>query len=400
MYYPLFRYGCSLEINAQRTAAYLDSATVVCDAGDLKTRMDLTCECDPLRWEVDENDAWVPATYSNPINDQAPWYDADIPESGQFLGFMIEEVKQDTAVTSRNFSTRLSTSGGGTIGPLRNRERKLDFTVLMFACNEAAMEYGFRYLNDALMSTGCDDGCTLCDAEYRDSCPSVDGSEASLDKGRWFLKNVGAVTGPVWGDDPAPGSKCNIRRVSFTLVSELPWKFKCPEVICNEVALAGFPSEGTGCDNYDEVLCGQQEVACSVSESLIIGETGMIIEVQAGSIPLQHITIEVRPDQYGYEAAPETAPSGYVRVEPCDRIVIPEIPASSRLVYDTSIEEIKVILPGGGEVDGTVYIATDEGRPPSFPTLRCGDFAVSVAVSECSVVGSPYVTISSVHREI
>lgn len=403
MYFPLFAYGCSLEINAQRTAAYLDSANTTCDAGDLKSRIDLTCDCPPLHWAQDDTTGvWSSATYTNPVTDQAPWYDADIPESAQFLGFMIEDVKQDSAVSGRTFSTRLSSSGGGTVGPVRNKERRLDFSVLMFACNEAAMEYGFRFLNDTLMSPGCDDGCTLCDAEYRDSCPPIDnGPEAAaLDKGRWILKNVGAVIGPVWGDNPLSGSACNIRRVQFTLVSELPWKFKCPVPVCTEVALAGYPADGVDCVNWSDILCGKQEVSCTVSEPLIIGETGLIIEVQAGDVPLQHIEIAVRPDPYGYEANEGTRPVGYVRTEPCDLIYLNELPPNSRLVYDTAVEEIKVVLPGGGEIDGTIFVSTEEGYPPSFPTLRCGDFCISVSVSECSVVGSPYVSISSVHREI
>lgn len=400
MYFPSFFYGCSLEINSQQTAAYLDSATTVCAAGDLASRIDLTCDCDPLRWrQNDDTGVWARTTYTNPATDQAPWVDADIPESAQFLGFMIEDVVQD-ALSARNITTRLSSSGGGTLGPVRNKERRFDFTVLMFACNEPAMEYGFRYLTDALMAPGCDDGCTLCNAEYRESCYPVDGSPASLDRGRWILKNVGAVVGPVWGDNPLSGSACNIRRVTFSMVSELPWKFKCPKVLCNNVALAGYPSDGVDCVNWSDILCGQQEVSCSASETLIIGETGLIIEVQAGNVDLQHIEIAIRPDPYGYECNKGTRPAGYVRTEPCDLIYLPAIPANSRLVYDTAIEKIMVVLPGGGEVDGTIFVATSEGSPPSFPTLRCGNFCISVAVSECSVVGTPTVSVSSVHREI
>jgi hypothetical protein len=399
MYWPFFSLGCQLEINSQRTAAYLRHAGDTCGDGDMSPYMDLKCDCGPLHWTWDDNDVPLPAVYTTPEADQAPWYDASIPESAQFLGFLIEDVTQNSVV-SRNLTTRISSSGGGVIGPIRAKERRLDFTVLMFACNEPAMEYGFRYLTDALGSPGCDDGCTLCDAEFRDSCPQVDGSSTSLNKGRWLLKNVGMVEGPVWGEHPLQGSTCNLRRVTFSIASEFPWKYKCPVIECEDVALAGFPSEGTDCDNWDEILCGKQEVSCSVAESLIIGETGLIIEVQAGSVPLQHIEIAIRPDKFGYECDAGTRPVGYTREEPCDLIYIPEIPASSRLVYDTSIESIVVVLPGGGELDGVSFVATDEGRPPTFPTLRCGEFCVSVAVSECSVVGSPTVTISSIHREI
>lgn len=401
MYLPFFSMGCSLEINAQRTAAYLRHASDICDSGDMATYMDLKCDCPPLHWVFDDNDVPQPATYTTPEADQAPWFDASIPESGDFFGFLIEEVTQGASVASRSVTTRVSSSGGGVIGPLRNRERRWDFTVLMFACNELAMEYGFRYLTDALGTQGCSDGCTLCDAEFRDSCPQVDGTNPSLNKGRWLLKNVGLVEGPIWGENPVNnGQGCNIRRATFSIASEYPWKFKCPVTECSNVALAGYPSDGTNCDNWSEILCGKQEVSCSVSEGLIIGETGLIIEVQAGSVPLQHIEIAIRPDKFGYECDAGTRPPGYTRSDPCDLIYIPEIPASSRLVYDTSVELVQVILPGGGITEGISYIATDEGRPPTFPTLRCGEFCVSVAVSECSVIGSPTVTISSVHREI
>lgn len=396
MIWPYFSYGCSFEINIERTKAYLASASC---GDDMRTSIRLTCDCQPLHYIFNDSDVPVPATYTNPATDQAPWYDASISESLGFLGFMVENVNVN-AITARKITTRMSSSGGGVLGPLRAKERRLDFTVLMFACNELSMEYGYRYLADALGTPGCDDGCTLCDAEFRDSCPTVDGTTPSLNKGRWILKNVGLVEGPVWGELPVKGSACNIRRVTFSLVSEMPWKFKCPVIECGPLELADYPADGVDCVNWSDILCGKQEVSCSVAENLIIGETGLIIEVTAGSVPLQHIEIAIRPDKFGYECDEGSRPDGYTRVDPCDLIYIPYLPTSATLRYDTSIEEIKVILPGGGELDGIPYIATDEGTPPSFPTLRCGQFCVSVAASECSVVGSPTVTIKSVHREI
>lgn len=396
MIFPFFQLGCNFEINVERLKAYLQSAD--CD-GEMRTPIHLTCNCPPLHFIFNDEDVPVPATYTNPATDQAPWYDASIPESLGFLGFMVENVTVN-AITARKVTTRMSSSGGGVLGPLRSKERRLDFTVLMFACNELSMEYGFRYLTDALGSSGCDDGCTLCDAEYRDSCPEVDGTTPSLNKGRWLLKNVGLVEGPLRGEDPLKGSACNLRRVTFSLVSEMPWKFKCPVVECGPIELEGYPADGVNCVNWSDILCGVQEVSCSVAENLIIGETGLIIEIKAGTVPLQHIQIDIRPDKFGYECNEGSRPVGYTRVDPCDRIVVPYLPASATLVYDTSVETIKVVMPGGGELDGIPFISTSAGESPTFPTLKCGQFCVSVAASECSVVGSPTVTISSVHREI
>lgn len=396
MYWPLFSYGCSLEINSQRTAAYIDASR---QAGKLPGQFELKCDCSPLFWSLNNDDNWVPATYINPATDDAPWYDSLISESGGFLGFMIENVEQNQSIASRSVTTRISASGGGVLGPLRSKERRLDFTVLMFAETEDSMEYGFRYLTDALTAPGCNDGCTLCDAEFRDSCPQVDGLAASLDKGRWLLKNVGTVEGPVWGAHPLAGSACNLRRVTFSLVSEFPWKFKCPVIQCENLALAGYLPDGVNCVNWSDILCGQQEVSCSMSENLIIGETGMIIEVKAGNQALEHIEISIRPDKFGYECNKITRPAGYIRNEPCDQVVIPYIPANGRFIYDTSIESAVLIMPGGSEYNGIPYVSTYLGNPPTFPTLRCGNFCISVAASECSTDNAT-VTISSVHREI
>lgn len=401
MYMPWFQMGCLLTFNAQQTAAYLANSSDVCNEGDFRGSHSMTCDCPPLHWLIpDDGGDPVQATYTNPISDQAPWFDADIPESGKFLGFLISDVTMNS-VASRQVSTRISSSGGGVLGPIRNKERKFDFTVLMFGCNESALEYGMRFLTDALASPGCDDGCTLCDAEFRDACPAVNGSSASLDVGRWILKNVGLVgEGPTWDTPPVEGMQCNVRRVKFSIASEYAWKFKCPVDVCIDLPLAQEDPWTPTCDNVEAFFCNDEYVTCSVTEPLIIGETAMIIKVQAGSLPLEHIKISVTPDKFGYECSPETAPNGYTPQTPCDEITIPYIPANTFMTYDTSIEEITVTYPGGGVVDGTPFISTVVGRPPTFPTVRCGQFCVKVSASECSVDDASTVSIQSVHREV
>lgn len=406
MRFPYFKLICpdrhlDLEFNDYRTAAYLSSTANTCATGDMRSDIQLRCECAALGYEyVDGDTLGTPVTYTTPADDGAPWYDPSVPESGQFLGFMIEDVVQNV-VTSRTVRTRVSSSGGGVLGPQRNKERRIDFTVLMFACNEPAMEYGFRYLNDMLNSAGCQDGgCEPCDAEFRDSCPEVSSAVTSLDRGRWILHSVGAVDGPTWADLPTSQNACNLRRVKFSIASEFPWKFKPTVTVCDSILLEGYPADGAGCVNWSDILCGEHEISCAVSEDLIIGETGIIIEVTAGSVPLQHIRIAVRPDKFGYECNEGTRPGGYVRVNPTDLMYFPVIPASSVLTYDTAVQTVKITLAGGTELNGSAYIATQEGRPPSYPSLRCGTFCISVSASECSVVGGPKVTIKTVHREI
>lgn len=394
MYWPYFALGCNLEINSQRTSAYINNVSLIVSGG-IGANIDMSCDCPALNYVYDVDDVPQIATYTTPAGDQAPWFDASISESARFLGFVISDVTQNS-VASRSVVTRVSSSGGGSIGPIRNKERRLDFDVLMFACDEASMEYGFRYLTDALGSSGCDDSCALCTAEYRESCPPIQGGAQlaeSLNRGRWLLKNVGLVEGPVWADAPIESLACNMRRVRFSLASELPWKFKCPVEVCSPIPI---PAPVGPCSSFRDTA----EVSCSVTEDLIIGETGMIINVHAGAVPLQHVKIHIRPDKFGYEAAPLTRPPGYIRVPPCDSIEIREIPAGCTLEYDTSVETVRILVPGGGSYDATSLIDTESGIAPTFPTVRCGDFCVSIMASECSILGNPYMSISSVHREI
>lgn len=400
MFVPFFAIGCQLALNSQQTVAYLNNLTAICGNGSFSGSHTANCNCPPLHWLIpDDGGDPEPAVYTTPDSDQASWVDGDIPESSQFLGFVISDVTMN-AVSSRSVTTRVSSSGGGVLGPVRNKERRFDFSVLMFACNEAAMEYGFRFLNDSLNSPGCDDGCTLCDAEYRDSCPSVDGSLMSLNKGRWILKNVGSVEGPTWDTPPVEGMQCNVRRVKFSLVSEYPWKFKCPVDVCTDVSLADAPDWTMDCDNVEEFFCTPQYVSCSVSEPLVIGETALVIKIHSGSLPLEHVEISITPDKFGYECDPDIRPSGYTLLDPCDQIQIPYIPAGSTLVYDTSVETVTLQVPGGGVIDGTPYISTKAGRPPTFPTVRCGEFCVRVGASECSVTDGSTFSLQSIHREI
>src|SRR5690606_30837639 len=203
------------------------------DASGFPSCIHINCTCPSLAWTVveDENGDLVPLeqTFTSPDVDGASWYDPDVPESARFLGFWIENIVE-TSVGSRTVTARASALGGGILGPSRYKERQLAFTVWLFACDNEAMQYGFRYLTDALVAPGCDDDCVLCDAQYRDVCPDL-GDSPTVDEiqaGLWTLKNVGVISGPDWGEDPARSASYYVKRVTFTLVSELPYKYRCP----------------------------------------------------------------------------------------------------------------------------------------------------------------------------
>lgn len=362
-------------------------------------------DCDILNWQLNQEDGVTieAASYTTPAAG-APWVDVSEPESARFMGFIIDNVDKPSNV-SRSLTQRISGSGGGTIGANRASAQEFVIDVFLFACDSVAMEYGMRYLTSSLVGGGCDLPCTLCEMEYRDSCPEIAGATPTLDEfntGRWILKNVAVTKAPVWVDPPIQGMNYFVRKARFTIASELPWKFECPQNCVTE-ATFDIPTPTLGCGaDFDTFFCGRTAASCGVVEPSIVGETGVIVEIKAGQLqPLKGIEIQIIPDERGWVCDPDSAPDGFTAPEPCDLIYIEDLPQNYRLYYNTATEEVKVFTNAGVEEDGTPYLTFDGlGGPPTYPVVRCGQFCVRVEVDECSVSTGAYVTIDTVHREL
>lgn len=402
MAYPYLKYGCSLEINSAQTAVFLKNRCMFCDKNILGT-IDLRHDCEILNWYLDPEDGEtvMPYSWSYPVTATAPWVNSAEPASPRFIGMVVDKITEPYHI-SREVTKKISGSGGGILETSRPGAVQMDVEVLLFACDREAMEYGFRYLKDCLVGGGCDDPCTLCELEFRDSCVDFTGTPTldEFNEGRWVLKNVGVTRSPEWMDPPVKGMDYYVRRARFSLASEYPWKFKCSE---EELAWTGFvapPTESCGGFAFETFFCGESELAAAVVEPSIIGETAMIIEVQAGVRPLTGVEVRIIPDEYGYVCDPDSAPAGFVPPDPCDIIYIADIPPRYTLRYDTAIEQITVKTNSGAERDGTPFLSFDgEGGPPTYPTIRCGRYCVKVVVDACSVSSRARARVESIHRE-
>lgn len=399
MYFPYLRYGCNFEINSARTATYVRNRCDICD-GELRGSINLLDNCDVLHYEFDNDGNVVPASMTVPGGD-APWVDIQYPESARFLGFYISNVSKPSHV-GREVSPKISGFGGGILETLRSAAQQFEVEVFLFACDELAMEYGFRYLTNGLVGGGCDEPCTLCDVEYRDSCAEVpiDPTVEEFNQGLWVLKNCGITQSPEWIDPPVEGLNWYARRAKFSFASELPWKYTCPvEYTLDETFDIPTPTLPCGAD-FDSWFCGQSAVVVPMNEESIVGETGVIVELDAGTKTLSGIQIRIIPDEHGWVSDPGTAPAGFVTPEPCDLVYVRDLPAYHKLVYDTTVEIVSVVKPTGEVVDGTPYLSFAHGAVPGFPIVRCGKFAVMVMVDECAVTAGTNVTISTAHREL
>lgn len=90
----------------------------------------------------------------------APWYDSRIPESAEFGGVWVMDVKGFGPLTVSRGVTEMLGSGG-TAAPSRDTSRKLSFDTLIIACTNAGAEYGLQWLACQLRQTISSDDSTL-----------------------------------------------------------------------------------------------------------------------------------------------------------------------------------------------------------------------------------------------
>lgn len=82
----------------------------------------------------------------------APWYTAELPESGEFGGVWLMDVTGlDTTPVERPV-TQMAGSGA-TAGPYRDRSRTVSFDALLVGCTSAGVQYGLQWLTCLLRDT-------------------------------------------------------------------------------------------------------------------------------------------------------------------------------------------------------------------------------------------------------
>jgi hypothetical protein len=141
-------------------------------------RTETYCAWARLPWfkAVYKNDSLAPMlgeTYISPtVDNSAPWLDPNAPESYDFYGVYplsvtgIEDSSRTSAVTQ-------NVGDGAFATTLRHGSKSPVFNVVLVGESDAAVDYGFKWLKQALNTAACDDGGlpALC---YLASEPHVD----------------------------------------------------------------------------------------------------------------------------------------------------------------------------------------------------------------------------------
>lgn len=213
--------GDSEVINTARLQAYLTNV------GSPFTSGRQICNCPTVTPAMLGDTAYTtPSDVANP----APWYDADVPVSGEFLGFLPLSI---TGINDnpRTRSVTASVQGGGYFGASRVQPRTMVVTGLLLGSSCCGAEYGMQYITEVLS------GCTgnACDGDcvtMFDCCPDAPMTEAAFNAAhRRSFRRVALTSGPVELDRQGNGAACSrgtcgggdIIRVEFTLVAATPW---------------------------------------------------------------------------------------------------------------------------------------------------------------------------------
>lgn len=188
-------------VNDARTIVYLENGF-----GPGSVKIDGGCVCPNIRELIDCGSD----PYRSPTLDPAPWFNASIPESADFAGFLTHEFTGLGSTYTRQKTDKIS--GGSVLGRLRPQARTLVWKGYLFGKSECAVQYGLQWLTANLVGTGCDCGgedldLLVCCPDLI-SAPPVSGCDHNLihrplncppfDQPDAFrtIKNVGLIDGP------------------------------------------------------------------------------------------------------------------------------------------------------------------------------------------------------------
>ena len=228
--FSYFCFGCVELANNARLQAYVGWAAAqgAWSGSDCCVEMPNDCYCPA---------DGLPTDYTNPIDDNACWYDALIPESGEYLGMFVTKV---TGLGDSTFARATSPNigRGVTLNRPQTGSRVFAVEAILVATSCCGMDYGVEFVRRSLELGGCGVGsclsgcgdlgsCGLTCLTARVCCP-----EGESDTGLRQWVNVGLVDGLTQVESDTEACRCCWQKVTFTIQSETPEAYSIASVVC------------------------------------------------------------------------------------------------------------------------------------------------------------------------
>jgi hypothetical protein len=142
------------------------------------TSIEVDCSCEAAQPLFCDQGAGPNGEYLGVEQDDAPWYDPEVPESTEFAGLFVTGIEGFDSTVRRD--VREGAIAGSSLGPLRLAGRLITVTGWLRAQTCCAAEYGLRWLTEALIGGTACENCGLGDLLMLKCCPPDDASECHL----------------------------------------------------------------------------------------------------------------------------------------------------------------------------------------------------------------------------
>lgn len=299
---PYLCYAGTELANGNRTMAYA-ADEIACLGWNLPMEIESQCSCDSLAMEA----------YVSVAADPAPWYDGTAM-SEDFLGLYANiNIRSVMHREVTDLGTR-----GATIGRLREKPRIIEVTGIMFAKSDVGMWYGRQWVEEVLSGSLCASGCSNDELELLPAC------DDTLFR---RLLQVGVVDEPVY-IEPEGQHDFSSQDFAFQFAAGIPFLYDLGTSCIDEVPMLGGASE-----------------CCLIESSTWKAGSSAVIEIIAGSSTATDIHVT------GAVALEGVCPEA--RTPTCLDITIPTLPANSRLIIDSTRNQVYWLNP--------ITLATESG---------------------------------------
>jgi len=365
--------------NHARTAAYLQGSTAL-GCGTVYGVLD-DGGCSAYPWmPTDDDSDYVEFFFTDPVSDDAPWYNSNYPESGEGLGFWITEwTGLDSGHIRRGLSPVGAYRGGGQLGASYSGAREMGFEVILLGESEAALDYLFRWLDATIASV-----CVTCATDsilIRRICPTGTIDEDNADDGVVELREVGLLQGLSWGAPPVEQAGCFIRRANFTLAAQDPCMYTaCTDISIDQSATWAtcFAGDNVNTDRVNcRPSCSEMPGECRTTFDFTIDTVGASAPriLVAASDTSTSVRYRIRVYSNDLALPPEDICGAPLL---CELYVAP-LPAYTELLYDVPGRQVLIRTAATGVfVSGYAYVEANDIGIPRFAGLGCGDFTVVV----------------------
>jgi hypothetical protein len=399
--------------DAHRTIAYLREPGLAASMGACAPYAALSCGCaaDDL------------GPYVSPAVDAAPWYDARAPESAEFLGLVLSTVDGLDGSPLTRSASALATTDGGVLSRLRLSYRELTFTGTLYAVSECGLEYGRRWLTEAVKGLPCDD-CDLDQLCVRVCCPPADGPDTGLKT----LLRVGVTSPPAY-TYPLEQCRCYIADVTWQMTAETPWVFDDPITagvlrfdagtahcidVCSTACPDEEPTDSSLTQSYCEPWCRTDIVCATVPRQPDWCDAASLITVTNGGSRLTRLVLkfwenesrlsdlyeDTYSDTYIFEpvtVCADVSPDFWRCLPPCNIIGVSYLPASGTLTLDGRTHRADVSYSDGSREPGDKYVTGWFGAI-DYQDFGCANMCVCGYASTEDLSSNVSVTVQYVPR--